>query len=129
MARRYGGDLVFVGVDNASGLATGQHRHRHTRLAHTPDHLPAPRNHLVRRTAEPEDRSSAVLTQRRNRQMIVEPVEVLFEELALTLFQLAALFQAARAVEKSQPATGLGTAQSGLKANEHGSLHFDSKRG
>lgn len=60
--------------------------------------------------------------------MIVEPVEVLFEELAPTLLQLAALFQAARAGEESQPATGLGTAQSGLKANEHGSLLSDSKR-
>ena len=120
---------MFVGVDNASGLATGQHRHRHIRLTQAPDHLPAPRNHFERRTAEPEDRSSAVLTQRRNRQMIVEPVEVLFEELALALVQPSTLFQAVHAVEESQPATGLGTAQSGLKANEHGSLHFDSKRG
>ena len=111
MVRRYGGDLVFVGVDNSTGLATGQHRHRHIRLAQTPDHLPAPRNHLARRTAEPEDRSSAVLTQRRNRQMLVEPVEVLFEELALAFLQLTTLFQAARADEESQPATGLGTTQ------------------
>ncbi len=127
MARRHGGDLVLVGVDNASGLATGQHRHRHTRLAQTPDHLPAPRNHLARRTAEPEDRSSAVLTQRRNGQVIVEPVEVLIEELTLALVQPAAFFQAARAGEESQLATGLGTAQSGLKANEHGSCLSDSK--
>ena len=69
-----------------------------------------------------------MLTQRRDRQMIVEPVEMLFEELALALLQPAALFQAARALEQSQPATGLGAAHSGLKANEHGSLHFNSKR-
>ena len=128
MARRYGGDLVLVGIDDASGLATGQHRHRHIRLAQTPDHLPAPRNHLARRTAEPEDGSSAVLAQRRDRQMIIEPVEVLIEEFSLVLVQPAAFFQAARALEETQSATGLGTAQSGLKANEHGSLHFDSKR-